>query len=214
MANRQNTFLVKRSSVPNKIPTSGQLLLGELALNTADVILYTSGTTANTILPIGWDRVYKTGDTMTGSLLLPTISATTYQNLPIDIRVTGGTYSNGTATFTNNTGGTFDVIGFSTGGSSGSTTTSTGTTTIDFGFPNGYEDSFATTAITNSNILTTSQVIYRVTPSTNHNEEEDSLLDGLMFKESNIVDGVGFTLNAIALNNTWGIYNITYKIIN
>lgn len=41
-----------------------------------------------------------------------TISATTYQNLPIDIRVTGGTFSNGTATFTNNTGGTFNVTGF------------------------------------------------------------------------------------------------------
>jgi hypothetical protein len=41
-----------------------------------------------------------------------TISATTYQNLPIDISVTGGTFSNGTATFTNNTGGTFNVVGF------------------------------------------------------------------------------------------------------
>jgi hypothetical protein len=45
-----------------------------------------------------------------------TISATTYQNLPTDIRVTGGTYSNGTATFTNNTGGTFNVVGLYTGG--------------------------------------------------------------------------------------------------
>ena len=43
-----------------------------------------------------------------------TISATTYENLPIDVRVTGGTYSSGTATFTNNTGGTFSVSGFST----------------------------------------------------------------------------------------------------
>jgi hypothetical protein len=42
-----------------------------------------------------------------------TISASTYQNLPIDIRVTGGTYSAGTATFMNNTGGTFTVSGFS-----------------------------------------------------------------------------------------------------
>jgi len=40
-----------------------------------------------------------------------TISATTYQNLPIDIRVTGGTYSNGNTTFRNNTGGTFTVTG-------------------------------------------------------------------------------------------------------
>ena len=43
-----------------------------------------------------------------------TISATTYLNLPTDIRVTGGTYSNGTAIFTNNTGGTFNVTGFKT----------------------------------------------------------------------------------------------------
>jgi hypothetical protein len=47
-----------------------------------------------------------------------TISATSYQNLPTDIRVTGGTYSNGTATFNNNTGGTFNVTGFTTNGGS------------------------------------------------------------------------------------------------
>ena len=34
-----------------------------------------------------------------------------------DITVTGGTYSNGTAIFTNTTGGTFNVTGFTTGGS-------------------------------------------------------------------------------------------------
>ena len=65
-----------------------------------------------------------TGGTVTGTtnftngLTANTISATTYQNLPIDIRVTGGTYSSGTIIFTNNTGGTFSVTGFSSGGSS------------------------------------------------------------------------------------------------
>jgi hypothetical protein len=39
-----------------------------------------------------------------------TISATTYQNLPTDIRITGSTYSNNTFTYTNNTGGTFNVL--------------------------------------------------------------------------------------------------------
>jgi len=62
MANRQNTFLLKRSNVPGKVPTPGDLKLGELAINTADAILYASGTTANSILPIGWDRVSRTGD--------------------------------------------------------------------------------------------------------------------------------------------------------
>jgi hypothetical protein len=39
-----------------------------------------------------------------------TISATTYQNLPTEVFVTGATYSNNTITFTNNTGGTFNVL--------------------------------------------------------------------------------------------------------
>ena len=77
MANRQNKFLMKRSNVAGKIPSAGDLLLGEMALNTADVILYASGTTANSILPIGWDRISRTGDTMTGTLYAPSVSATT-----------------------------------------------------------------------------------------------------------------------------------------
>jgi len=62
-----------------------------------------------------------TGGTVTGAtsfsggLTATTISATTYENLPLDITVTGGTYSDGTAVFTNNTGGTFNVSGFYTG---------------------------------------------------------------------------------------------------
>jgi hypothetical protein len=51
----------------------------------------------------------------TGSISATSVSATTYLNLPIDVRVTGGTYNSGVATFTNNTGGTFNVNGFFTG---------------------------------------------------------------------------------------------------
>ena len=71
-------------------------------LDTLSYYILTSGNTINNAA----SGIYST-----------TISATTYQNLPIDIRVTGGTYNAGTATFTNNTGGTFNVTGFSTGGS-------------------------------------------------------------------------------------------------
>jgi hypothetical protein len=53
--------------------------------------------------------------TVTGTTSSNTISATTYQNLPTDVRVTGGTYSAGTILFTNNTGGTFNVTGLTTG---------------------------------------------------------------------------------------------------
>lgn len=77
MAERQSKFLLKRSNVAGKAPSSGQLLSGELALNTADAILYTSGSTANSILPIGWDRIHRTGDTMTGPLQITTSTGTT-----------------------------------------------------------------------------------------------------------------------------------------
>ena len=54
-----------------------------------------------------------TGLTVNGNVnITGTLSATTYLNLPIDVRVTGGTYSAGTTTFNNNTGGTFTVTGF------------------------------------------------------------------------------------------------------
>ena len=104
MANRKNTFLLKRSNIAGKIPSAGDLQLGELALNIADNILYASGTTANSILPIGWDRVARTGDTMTGGLFTPylsatTISATTYLNLP-PTTFSGGTVT-GPTNFTN-----------------------------------------------------------------------------------------------------------------
>lgn len=79
MANRKNTFLIKRSNVAGKVPAPGDLLLGEMALNTADVKLYASGTTANEVLPIGWDRVSRTGDTMTGTLYAPSVSASTFE---------------------------------------------------------------------------------------------------------------------------------------
>jgi hypothetical protein len=57
----------------------------------------------------------------TGGLTANTISATTYQNLPQDVFVTGGTYTAGSATFTNTTGGTFSVTGFPIGGGGGQT---------------------------------------------------------------------------------------------
>jgi len=111
MAERQIKQLFKRSNVAGKVPSSGDLLLGEIALNTADVIMYASGTTTNEILPIGWDRISRTGDTMTGLLVSPSFSATTYSggtyfgdgsNLTgiNDFYVTGGTYVQSASTIT------------------------------------------------------------------------------------------------------------------
>jgi fibronectin-binding autotransporter adhesin len=89
--------------------------------------IFTSGITANTISATTYQNLPSStfsGGTVTGptiftnGLTANTISATTYQNLPTDVRVTGGTYSAGTITFTNNTGGTFNVTGLTTGSTS------------------------------------------------------------------------------------------------
>jgi len=72
-----------------------------------------SGSSSGEYLSLSGGTVF--GPTIfTDGITANTISATTYQNLPKDIFVTGGTYNNGTATFTNNSGGTFGVSGFST----------------------------------------------------------------------------------------------------
>ena len=84
-----------------------------------------------------------------------------------DIFVTGGTYSNGTAIFTNNTGGTFNVNGFFTGSTdvfvTGGTydnntgvatfTDSSGNTFNVNGFLTGYTNYYTTGATLNDTIL-------------------------------------------------------------
>jgi hypothetical protein len=110
-------------------------LLPELTAITsnAEFVVEQSGTTykvknflfETTYLPVSGGTINGdlsvTGDTSVQSLTATTISATTYQNLPEDIYVTGGTYNNGDATFTNNSGGTFTVTGFPIGSGGGQT---------------------------------------------------------------------------------------------
>jgi len=87
-----------------------------------------------------------TGLTVNGTLLATTISATTYQGLPTDVHVVGGSYNSGTGDidFINNTGGTFVVSGLSTdldtyvtGGTIGSSATDNSNAgTIDLDYTN------------------------------------------------------------------------------
>jgi len=101
MANRQNTLLLKRSNVIGKIPPISGLTLGELAFNTADTILYgsfTSGTTGATeIREIGWNRIHRTGDTVTGDFNFFGDIAISGSSLPngYALAVTGDTNLNG-----------------------------------------------------------------------------------------------------------------------
>jgi hypothetical protein len=72
-----NTFKIKRSAVPSKVPSTGDLQLGELALNTYDGKLYTkkdNGTAS--VVEIGGGGGSGSGSGVTVSNAAPTGAAT------------------------------------------------------------------------------------------------------------------------------------------
>lgn len=108
--------------------------------NSTGIATFTNNT-GGTFNVIGFDTAATFGGgivsgatVFTGGLSANTFSASTYQNLPNDIYVTGGTYSNGTLILTNDSGGTFSVTGFSQ--ATGSSFTG-GTVTGATNFTNG-----------------------------------------------------------------------------
>ena len=66
------TILIKRSNTSNAIPSTSQLSLGELALNTADAKLYmrkyVDGTNANDTITLVGDNSTIAATTLTGNL--------------------------------------------------------------------------------------------------------------------------------------------------
>jgi hypothetical protein len=95
------------------LPTDIRVTGATYSNNTFTYINNTGGTFSvlfNTVTGLTANTLTVTGNTSLQGLTATTISATTYQNLPTDIRVTGATYSNNTFTYTNNTGGTFNVL--------------------------------------------------------------------------------------------------------
>ena len=92
-----------------------------LSAVTGDDLFYVVDVSDTTDDPTGSSKGITRDDILKNitGLTATTISATTYQNLPTDVFVTGGTYTSGNAIFTNNTGGTFTVSGFSVGGGGG-----------------------------------------------------------------------------------------------
>lgn len=148
------------------------------------------------------------GGTVTGptnflnGLSANTFSATTYLGLPLDITVTGGTYSNGTAIFTNNTGGTFSVTGFSTGSSTSITGNylplSGGTVSGGTIFTNGL------TANTLDNV---NRILFNTTASTTHIEGQlhwnnDTKTLEVDTENSNVTVEVGHQNIIRVVNNT------------
>ena len=126
-------------------------------------ILFKDITTGTSVSFLGVDATGKiiSGSTGGSDLVVNSISATSYLGLPTDIIVTGGTYSNGTAEFTNSTGGTFSVTGFTVSGLSTTDITVTGGTYSNgtAEFTNNTGGTFSVTGFSSSNI---SDSIYTV----------------------------------------------------
>ncbi len=147
-------------------------------------------------LPLSGGTV--TGATnFTAGLTATTISATTYQNLPIDVFVTGTTKSGDVATFTNNTGGTFNLTGltdtFLTGG-----TYDVNSETIILNNNNG--SNISITGITLPSLLVTDGSV-TVTPVT-----------GITFSGATVVDDGGGDITVVTgtIRRNDTVENINY----
>lgn len=106
-------------------------------------------------------------------------------------------------------------IKFSPGGSGiNSVSAYSGTASINFG--NDFiSRTYTSVFVPNTNVISgTSIIILNIVASTDHPYPEESIMEGLIIKPDNIVDGVGFTIYATSINGSQGTYNIYYKIIN
>ncbi|MBP9758728.1 hypothetical protein KBD45_03460 [Candidatus Dojkabacteria bacterium] len=116
MADRNVRLITKRTSVPGKIPTgttgseTNFIAQGELASNLVDKKLFSYD--GSNIFEFGVNSFLGlTGGTISGNIILNSISANTYLGLPDDISITSFTYNSAnTFTLTNNTGGTLSAI--------------------------------------------------------------------------------------------------------
>jgi hypothetical protein len=158
------------------------------------------------------------GTTIFGAgLTASTISATTYQNLPLSATtyVSGGTYSAGTITFTNTSGGTFEVTGLTTGDT---TTTITGATSVGTGltiFDNVVNRNIQIKSITGDSLN-------KITATTNNNTIEigineqnltiwDLVVQGNRLLSGNVsyISGLTFSVSPLEYLINGTIYDIT-----
>jgi len=229
MAIRQNTFILKRSGVPGKVPSPGDIQLGEIAVNFADAKAYLSGTTAGSILPIGWDRVSITGGTISGNL---TVTGTTISNIFSGATISGGTYygngsnltgipdyyvtggtlsTGGTLTLTRNDNVNVTISGFNSGGST----------------PIGFNWKFDTTTTNanpgskkiryNSSLLSGITAIY-INDVNNDNLDVSAIFSSLPIgtkifaqQHTDATTGVLLELTSTAIDNTgWWTFPVSY----
>ena len=106
------------NSITGGTYSGGTLYLINNSGATIQITGFTAGGLSGDYLPLSGGTV-SGGTRFTSGLSANTISATTYLNLPVDVFVTGGTYTSGEITFRNITGGTFTVTGIPSGNGGG-----------------------------------------------------------------------------------------------
>jgi hypothetical protein len=89
-------------------------------------------------------------------------------------------------------------------------------TTLILNFPNNIygENSFTTTFVSDSNVISNSVIILMPMTSSNHQSLDEFSIEGVSLTVGEITPNTGFNVYASALNNTWGTYNFKYTIIN
>lgn len=187
-------IIPKKSAVSGKIPTG--TTAGEIFSNLTDRKLW--GYDGVNIFEYGSDTFLNlTGGTISGNIIVNSISANTYLGLPEDISITSFTYNSAnTFTLTNNTGGTLSAIinimtGLTVNGnlaanSISATTVSGGT--LYSGSTNLY-DIFATSAGASD--------ITRVQPGTNITTGGTGNFPVINLVESPLVNNITFSGTAI-----------------
>jgi hypothetical protein len=144
-------------------------------------------------------QTYSLPDKVTGEYILATLD-----DIPTpitNIRVTGGTYSNGTAVFTNSTGGTFNVTGFYTGATNVNITGATynasaGTAT----FANSTGGTFNLTGITSN--LTTVILNDCIDSATVSGTTSNTLLKSYLIPAGTFAAGDKIDINTLFIKTT------------
>jgi hypothetical protein len=76
------------------------------------------------------------------------------------------------------------------------------------------ENSFTTTFVSDSNVISNSVITLMPMTSSNHQSLDEFSIEGVSLTVGEINPNTGFNVYASALNNTWGAYNFKYTIIN
>ncbi len=219
--------------------TADTFVTGVTFSNNQLVIVKNNGTSIstfiNTFTGLTINGLLRSNSISATTITANTITATKYVGLPVDVYVTGGTYSNGVSTFTNITGGTFNVSGYTTPFTGGTVTgdtvftngltASTFSATTYLGLPIDYEDYLPLSGgtVTGSTVFTDGLTANTFSATTYYGLPLDIHTTAFTFNPATYDiaikgnDGVNYTQNlsilATDMTITGGTYNINTGVV-